>query len=135
MMGFASRYHFDGFIMLNLYPKRTPYPNKLPLRIDRQLADLNRQLIEDLLVEHPEGSLLAAWGSIIELRPYLKTQLQLIQQLTNTHHSKWLKIGELTKSGHPRHPSRAAYAEGLNDFDIKAYLEKMQESSPIERSI
>ena len=35
-----------------------------------------------------------------------------------------MKIGELTMSGHPRHPSRAAYNNPINEFDIIQYIEK-----------
>lgn len=122
MLGFASRNGFDGFIMLNLYPKRTPYPDKLPKRLNHQLARENQKFIKDILVKYPKGSILAAWGSIIEVRPYFKHQLDQIKKLSDTFQHNWLQIGSPTKSGHPRHPSRAAYAQGLNDFDIAAYL-------------
>tara|TARA_R100001015_G_C4594746_1_gene150004 strand:+ start:113 stop:568 length:456 start_codon:yes stop_codon:yes gene_type:complete len=125
MMGFAQRCGFDGFIMLNLYPKRTPFPNKLPKRSNAEMADENRRLIKDFLKNYPNGSLLAAWGSNIEVRPYLKTELKRIVSDTQDSNHQWLQIGDLTKSGHPRHPSRAAYSMGLNEFDIEAYLEML----------
>lgn len=32
---------------------------------------------------------------------------------------------DITKRGHPRHPSRAPYDFGLNDFDIESYIKAM----------
>ena len=37
----------------------------------------------------------------------------------------WKQIGELTKSGHPRHPLYARYDFGLKNFDIDSYLYKI----------
>ena len=34
----------------------------------------------------------------------------------------WKQIGELTKSGQPRHPLYARYDFGLKNFDIDSYL-------------
>jgi hypothetical protein len=36
----------------------------------------------------------------------------------------WLQIGELTAKGHPRHPVRAAYAQGFRPLDMPQYLEQ-----------
>jgi hypothetical protein len=126
MLGFAERNGFDGFIMFNLYPKRTPYPDRLPKRIDRSLAEENHRRIEQQLQNYPNAKLLAAWGSIIEVRPYLKRELTVIKSISDQFDLDWLQIGSPTLSGHPRHPSRAAYSMGLNEFDIEAYLKKLE---------
>lgn len=96
--------------------------------MDRQLAEMNRQLIDRYLQEYPEGKLLAAWGSVIRVRPYLSRELKLISEITTKHQRDWLQIGTPTKSGHPRHPSRAAYAQGLREFDIEGYMERLEAS-------
>jgi len=119
---FAEQHGFDSFIMLNLYPKRTPYPDKLDENLDQELLRQNIIYVLTYTRRSIEPTFLAAWGGTIQVRPYLKTCLYELVEATGNDTSMWIKIGNLTKSGHPRHPSRAPYAFGLTDFDIASYL-------------
>jgi hypothetical protein len=78
--------------------------------------------ITNILLELKNPLILASWGEVIRVRPYLKKCLSDIYEITRKRDSTWLKIG-VTKSGHPRHPSRAKYDQ-LTDFDISNYLGK-----------
>ncbi|MDZ7847433.1 MAG: DUF1643 domain-containing protein [Owenweeksia sp.] len=126
VMGFADRNGFDSFIMLNLYPKRTPYPDHLDNAFDRKLLQQNIAHIIKISKRTMNPSFLAAWGETIKVRDYFSTCLHELVKTTKNNRSRWLKIGELTKSGHPRHPSRAAYNFGLTDFDIEDYLTTLE---------
>jgi len=122
---FAENADFDSFIMLNLYPQRTPYPDKLDRVLNEQLHRENITRIVNALSLYDDPSILAAWGETITLRPFLSKCIKDIESELNHLPVKWLRIGAMTKSGHPRHPSRAPYDYGLMDFDIKNYLKKI----------
>jgi len=120
--GFASRQGYDGFVMCNLYPQRTPIPDKLHKRRNKQLIQENLSTIAALYQDLGKLDILAAWGQPIEKRLYLRDCLQDIYQLSTAYETNWWMIGHPTKAGHPRHPSRAGYALGFQRFDIKNYL-------------
>ena len=48
--------------------------------------------------------------------------LEGIASVTDASGCDWVSIGDLLKSGHPRHPSRARYAWPLQSFDVASYL-------------
>ncbi|MEL7121195.1 MAG: DUF1643 domain-containing protein [Bacteroidota bacterium] len=124
LIGFAERNGYDGFVMLNLYPMRTPYPTALHKRVNNKLYKENLLKINEVICSIGECDCIAAWGGDIRIRKYLSRSLTDIVQLTHQHTLTWLKIGDLTKNGHPRHPSRAAYALPLTNLDIFGYLNK-----------
>lgn len=127
VMGFAAQNGYDSFFMVNLYAHRTPYPDSLPQVMSQNCHQNNLKEVFTLLQRLPPPDLLAAWSESILIRPYLKEcLLSLLTQLATLNPS-WWKIGDLTKSGHPRHPSRAAYRFGLNAFDVEAYLENLKQ--------
>lgn len=120
--GFASRLGHDGFLMLNLYPQRSTDPKGLHKRQNKQLVSENLQAIEQAVSQLPNPVIWAAWGNLIETRPYLPNCLSAIHFRLLPYHPQWLHIGALTKAGHPRHPSRMGYQESANPFDIDTYL-------------
>jgi hypothetical protein len=121
VMGFATNYDCDSFIMLNLYAQRTPNPDVLHKEIDEQLHTQNLSYILTALEKYNAISILASWGVRITIRNYLRECLLDIYNETKNKNINWLKIGELTRDGHPRHPSRGAYLE-LTGFNIENYL-------------
>ena len=122
LIGFATRNGFDGFVMLNLYPQRTPYPEKIHRRRHSTLHIENLQHIGAVLEQQKALHVLAAWGSIIHVRPWLGQCLKDINTLAQASGAQWMQIGTGTAAGHPRHPSRASYRLSLCNFDISAYL-------------
>lgn len=124
VMGFATKHGCDSFVMLNLYAQRTPNPDELHLEIDDELHRENIAHIVTMFEKYSGISVLASWGERIVIRKYLKECLLDIHKMTIDKKINWLKIGELTQSGHPRHPSRGAYID-LTSFDIKSYLTKI----------
>lgn len=120
VIGFANRHGCDSFVMFNLYPQRATYPDKLPATVDSNLHNENISHILTALQDRDNISILAAWGETITVRQFFKKCLADIFAQTKNKNVKWLTIG-LTKSGHPRHPSRAGYCT-LTDFNIENYL-------------
>jgi hypothetical protein len=126
VIGFAERQKkFDGFVMLNLCPLRSTNPNELPKQGDeelRHLAKRNCEMIQEIFEKESTPTIWAAWGNNIKMRPYFLEGLQAIANAATKRKSDWKACGQLTKRGHPRHPSRLGYEVEWGRFDIKEYL-------------
>ncbi|MCE7483722.1 hypothetical protein LZG07_17650 [Microbacterium profundi] len=59
---------------------------------------------------------------MLKLHDFCNRALQGIASVTDASGCDWVSIGDLLKSGHPRHPSRARYAWPLQSFDVASYL-------------
>ena len=102
----SKRMKCNGWIMLNLYPQRTPKPKKLPYDggHNQDYIDANEAVIKDVLNRYKSAPLLAAWGNNVHMskRAYLVQCRNRIIDLS--HDRTWLCVDELTKKGNPRHP-------------------------------
>jgi hypothetical protein len=125
VMGFAEGNGFDSFVMLNLYPQRATYPTDLDFQIDNSKLDENISEILKVVDCYSTSTILAAWGTSISIRGYFKTCIKQLFVSINHRNINWVKIGESTKEGHPRHPLYAPYALPLNEFDIENYLTQL----------
>ena len=122
---FAARNGYPGFAVLNLYPLRVTDPNNLPLRPRHALARENLdQILAMLRTAGPNPVMWAAWGNIIDKRPYFRGFLEQIHRETAGFNLSWICAGSLTTLGHPRHPSRLPYQVQFQPFDIEGYLKK-----------
>jgi hypothetical protein len=126
-----SKFEFDSFVLVNLYPQRTPHPDKLHEedKFDINLHNQNVEKISKIISSQSSASILAVWGAKIHKRKYLTNCLQNIYDTINNSSIKWLQIGELTNSGHPRHPSRAPYNYPFQEFKVEVYLETVTKKS------
>jgi hypothetical protein len=120
----------DGFIMINLYPLISTDPRLLPINPDPDLIARNLSEIHSIANPHcfeKEKALRvwAAWGNLIDKRRYLKDCLRLIASSTILSRSTWIKYGELTKRGHPGHPSRKSSKLRFTEFGLDDYLAKV----------
>lgn len=108
---------YAGFAMLNLYPIRATDYRTLPAKVDKVAFDRNLDAIEALVTEHAAPTLWAAWGeSVLHHRFFMRSRDELIRRL-QPHRPKWVRFGELTATGHPRHPSRLNYAWSFAPYD------------------
>lgn len=121
LMGFAERNGYDSWVMLNLYPQRSTDPEGMHFAFDPELKEANERHIAKFLAGR-HLTLLAAWGELIEIRPYLPEILAGIVSVTDASGCGWASIGDPLKGGHPRHPSRARYAWPLQSFDMTRYV-------------
>lgn len=121
IMGFAEREGFDGFAMLNVYPQQCTNPDSLHHTCNQMLHKQNMTTIVDIIRQHQEPTILVAFGNLINKRKYLNDCFRNIAEAISPFHPKWKQIGNLTKSGNPRHPLMAKY-QPLCDFDISDFL-------------
>ncbi len=137
----AYRQGFDGWLLVNLYPKRTSRPDLLPKRANQQLFQENLSFIESLLANRP--SVWLAWGNNITTarRSYMVRTAQRLEVLFRQYDIITQCIG-ITAAGHPLHPSPQAVntrlggleKATLQDFDFALYLKKLT-GNKIQRPI
>jgi len=118
VIGFVERNGFDGFAMMNIYPLRSTYPNDLPKVVDEKLHQKNLTEIMKVIGIVDKPIILLAYGNSIDATPYLKECFKDIIAVLQPLCPEWKIIGNLTKKGNPRHPSRAAYSLKLNDVEV-----------------
>lgn len=95
---------FDGWIVFNLWPERQTHPEELRKRYLRSVHARNLTAIEQVLHTFPVLEIWAAWGTIIEQRPYLGRCCRDILHLRKCTELPWIQLDPPTKMGHPRHP-------------------------------
>lgn len=114
---------FDSFIMFNVYAQRRhppggygpgakspPAPGKHGcLRLHTRLQPAARPLR------------LAAWGNIIQSRPYLPGCVADMIALGESFGARWYTAGPRSRKGHPHHPLYLRKDSPLEPFDVAAY--------------
>lgn len=115
---------FDSWIMLNIYPQRATDPNDIHKNFDIFIHESNLTVINKLLSELPNPTIWAAWGTLIEKRPFLINCLQDIHKLTSSHNCSWVTIGNQSAKGHPHHPLYLSSTTRLEPFKIDDYVKK-----------
>ena len=128
VMGFAERNGYASFVMFNLYPKRATYPHDLPDLADeivmRKNIEIISKIVSQVVEQQKRCDVLLAWGNSFYLRDYLGACLKEIYVSLNKHPIRWLRIGELLKSGQPRHPSRPSYELKFENVDMNVFLSR-----------
>jgi hypothetical protein len=117
----AGLHGFDGWIMLNVYPQRATNPNDMDADFNNEHHWQNLCNIADVFQQY-KGTAWAAWGTLIDKRPYLKPCLQDIVRVTIPHAVEWKTMGKRSKAGHPHHPLYLKLDSGLDAFDVEKYL-------------
>ena len=108
---------FDSFVMLNVYPLRTPKIEELPAEIDSNLHEQNISHIVEEISKIENPSILVAYGNSISKKKYLRLCLKdILKELTQFKGAKFIQLGDLTKAGNPRHPLMARA-----NIEIKEY--------------
>jgi len=114
----AKRLGYDSFVMLNIYPLRATNPDDLPVEPSWLHHNQNMKVILDVI---KYGSTVwAAWGDLIHKRPWLAACCDHILKNITMYRKdiKWVKMGELTKNGNPRHPLYLKY-QPFSEYEIK----------------
>jgi hypothetical protein len=112
----AARSGYDGFVMLNLYPVRATAYRTLPCNPDSEAFETNLQKMVEVVSSQAAPAVWAAWGaSVTHFDYFLRARDELIRRLS-PHNVSWLRLGELTNGGHPRHPSRLNYSWTLQPY-------------------
>lgn len=118
---------FDSFIMFNVYAQRATRPNDMDNELNERLHRENMKAFEYILSlsKNSRPALWAAWGTIIEARPYLKDCVSDMIVLGNKYNAEWFSAGAISKKGHPHHPLYLKSDSGLDSFDIVSYTENV----------
>ena len=118
---------FDSFIMFNVYAQRATRPDDMDKELNEKLHKENMKAFEYVLSlyngENP--AVWAAWGNIVEMRPYLKRCLRDMVNISVNYSAKWFSSGAISKKGHPHHPLYLKKDSGLDEFDMEKYLEEI----------
>ena len=115
---------YDSFIMFNVYAQRATKPDDMDKELNEALHRENMKAFRYILSLYKEEkpSVWAAWGTIIEMRPYLKDCLKEMLQIGKEFDACWYTSGAISKKGHPHHPLYLRKDSGLDIFDIEAYI-------------
>jgi hypothetical protein len=117
---FAVANGHDSWTMLNVYPQIATNPKDLDRVYQPALKTENERHIANLIDGRPL-TLLAAWGVLVESRPYLQSLLRDIFPLASAAGCDWVSLGDPTKAGHPRHPLYVRAGTPLQRFNVGQY--------------
>lgn len=119
---------FDSFIMFNVYAQRATDPDHMERNFNPFLHEENMKAF-DYVLSSCEGrpTVWAAWGTIIEKRPYLVSCVRDMIKIGKDYGAHWVSVGCCSKKcGHPHHPLYLKKDSGIDPFDIEAYLEGLK---------
>ncbi len=138
---------FDGWFLVNLYPKRAKNVSELDIKPDQELFWQNIFYIKELLHndELSIDSVWLAWGNDIDSfnHVYLKHSAYYLYSNLEFFELHFVSAGT-NKSGNPTHPSPQAMAQKFkkdaNDiklklFDYKAYAKHIKQTTNIPPEI
>lgn len=126
---FAERTGHDSWVMLNVYPQISTDPAGLHRECDPLLMEQNLHHIAQLVDGRPL-TVLAAWGVLVESRPYLVGLVGAVVALPALASVSWVSLGAPTKAGHPRHPLYVGGTTPLEPFDVAAYVDAGERENP-----
>ena len=115
---------YEGWLMLNVYPQRSTNPDRLHDVLDKRTHSYNLNHISEYLSKYHSVDVWAAWGTLITKRQYLISALHDIVERLDDNRVRWVKIGNLSKDGHPHHPLYLSHQSKIEPFDIKGYLRR-----------
>ena len=119
---------FDSFIMFNVYAQRATDPDSMEHTCNWMLHRENMEAFRYVLSISEKPAVWAAWGTIIEKRPYLPECLRDMLEIGQQHGASWYCAGAVSKKGHPHHPLYLRKDEKIKPFDVTAYLTKLGEN-------
>jgi len=118
---------YDGFVMLNLYPVRSTDYRALPEKVDADAFTENMKVIEELVQKEKNAAIWAAWGEGITNKGYFADACRELFERIAKYDVRWMQYGELTKTEHPRHPSRLHYDWMFQPFNVVEYKKVIAE--------
>ena len=113
---------YDSFLMFNVYAQRATDPDDMEPSLNSSLHEENQKAFSYLLSLSEVPAVWAAWGNIIEKRPYLMDCVRDFAALAERAGAAWYTAGPPLKSGHPHHPLYLRRDTPLQPFDIAGYL-------------
>ena len=114
---------FDSFIMFNVYAQRATDPDAMEQSCNDLLHRENLEAFRYVLSISEKPAVWAAWGTIIEKRPYLPQCVKDMVAAGQSYHAQWYCAGRVSKKGHPHHPLYLRKDEKIRPFDVTSYLQ------------
>ena len=123
---------YDSFIMFNVYAQRATDPDDMEKELNPILHRENLKAFSWLLSQlTATPDLWAAWGAVIEKRPYLPGCVLDMAAIGRQFGARWFTAGPRSKKGHPHHPLYLKKDSSLDPFtDLEAYLNGLESSTP-----
>ena len=122
----AAANNYDSWIMFNVYAQRATNPDDMDRELNLKLHNENMRAFEYILKNVGEGispAVWAAWGTIIEKRPYLRDCVLDMVELGKKYGANWFCAGKRSKKGHPHYPLYLRKDAETEEFNIDEYLE------------
>jgi len=121
---------YDSFIMFNVYAQRATDPKHMEKTCNAFLHEENMKAFRYCLsLSAAEGispSVWAAWGTIINARPYLQDCVRDMIAAGLEYNAGWYTAGARSKNGgHPHHPLYLRKDALLDAFDVQAYVDTL----------
>ena len=118
---------FDSFIMFNVYAQRATNPDNMERECNPVLHRENMRAFDYALSLDRTGSpaVWAAWGTILEKRPYLPDCVRDMIDIGRTRGARWYSAGKRSKKGHPHHPLYLRKDSVLEEFPVEEYLDHL----------
>ena len=120
---------FDSFLMFNVYAQRATRPEDMDRSFNETLHRENMEAFRYILARVGKAyrpAVWAAWGTIIEKRPYLPDCVRDMVSIGAEYDARWLCAGKCSKKGHPHHPLYLRKDEAVREFDVEAYLNTLK---------
>ena len=111
--------------MFNVYAQRATDPDSMERRCNERLHQENLRAFQYLLSLSPQPAVWAAWGTIIEKRPYLRDCVRDMVAIGEAYGAQWLCAGKCSKKGHPHHPLYLRKDEKVRPFAVVPYLDSL----------
>lgn len=129
----ANSNGYDSFIMFNVYAQRATAPEDMERECNAYLHKENLRALEYVLnMCTVPPSIWAAWGTVIEMRPYLPKCVMDMIELGEKYGARWFTAGTRSKKrGHPHHPLYLKKDAPLDPFDARTYCMQLMETSAL----
>lgn len=119
---------YDSFLMFNVYAQRATRPEDMDQVCNAALHRENMAAFRYVLEQVGAGyapAVWAAWGTIIEKRPYLRDCVRDMVAIGEAYGAQWLCAGKCSKKGHPHHPLYLRKDEKVRPFAVVPYLDSL----------
>ena len=118
---------YDSFIMFNVYAQRATRPDDMERTFNPRLHTENMAAFRYALEQTRSGrpAIWAAWGNIIEKRPYLPGCVRDMIAVGQELDARWFSAGKRSKKGHPHHPLYLRKGSPLDPFDVETYVSQI----------
>lgn len=119
---------YDSFLMFNVYAQRATNPDDMEPLCNPVLHGENMRAFDYALSLDRSGApaVWAAWGAVIEKRPYLPDCVRDMIRIGSARNASWYSAGKRSKKGHPHHPLYLSRNSPLEPFDVEEYLDRLK---------